>query len=74
MKLIIDIPEDIYKTSKEIEAKYEGSVNIPLELIANGTPLDDVKAENDKLLKYIQTLKTTKEVCKKNEQNEQKGK
>lgn len=39
MKLIIDIPKEIYKASKIINVKYEDVVQIPLEVIANGTPL-----------------------------------
>lgn len=37
MKLIIDIPEEIYKASQII--KYEDTILIPLEVIAKGTPL-----------------------------------
>ena len=48
MKLIIDIPEDLYKgiecRNPELETEY-----VCYELmkaVDNGTPLDDVKAEN----------------------------
>ena len=44
MKLVIDIPEEIYKASQIIDVKYEDVIQIPLEVIANSTPLDDVKA------------------------------
>ena len=51
MKVIIDIPEDYYEI-----IKYDVNNHLthyrPFEIIANGTPLDDVKAEiiyyNDK--------------------------
>jgi len=39
MKLIINIPEGIYKASKIINVQYEDVIQIPLEVIANGTPL-----------------------------------
>jgi len=45
MKLIIDIPEEVYRASRIIDAKHEDVIQIPLEVLANGTPLDDVKAE-----------------------------
>jgi hypothetical protein len=38
----------IYKASQIIDVKYEDVIQIPLEVIANGTPLDDVKAEIEK--------------------------
>ena len=42
MKLIIDIPEDEYK--RVIKGNWIG---VPLaEIIENGIPLDDIKAEN----------------------------
>lgn len=49
MKLIIDIPEAVYRASLIIDVKYEDVIQIPLEVLANGTPLDDVKAEIEKL-------------------------
>lgn len=45
MKLIIDIPENVYKASQIIGVKYEDTIQIPLEVIANGTPPDKIRAE-----------------------------
>lgn len=39
MELVIKIPEEIYKASQIIDVKYEDTIQIPLEVIANGTPL-----------------------------------
>lgn len=39
MKIIIDIPEEIYKASKIINVKNDDTVQIPLEVIAKGTIL-----------------------------------
>ena len=39
IELVIKIPEEIYKASQIIDAKYEDTIQIPLEVIANGTPL-----------------------------------
>lgn len=39
MKIIIDIPEEIYRASQILDVKYEDTVQIPLEVIAKGTPL-----------------------------------
>ena len=39
IELVIRIPEEIYKASQIIEVKYEDTVQIPLEVIANSTPL-----------------------------------
>jgi len=39
MQIVIDIPEEIYKASQILDVKYEDTVQIPLEVIANGTPL-----------------------------------
>ena len=47
MRLIIDIPEEIYKASKIIDVKYEDVVQIPLETIANGTPIPDNATNGD---------------------------
>ena len=47
MKLIIDVSEDEYKTIKN---NYENGLTYrPYEIIANGIPLDNIKAEIDKL-------------------------
>lgn len=45
MKLIIDIPEEVYKASKIVDARYEYTVPLPFEIIKNGIPLDKVKTE-----------------------------
>lgn len=39
IELVIKIPEEIYKASQILDVKYEDTVQIPLEVIANGTPL-----------------------------------
>ena len=39
IELVVKIPEEIYKASQIIDVKYEDVVQIPLEVIANGTPL-----------------------------------
>ena len=46
MKLIIDIDEDIYKSMKN--TKYIGNEKGLVETIANGIPLEDIKAEMKK--------------------------
>lgn len=53
MQMVINIPEEIYKASKIIDVQYEDVVQIPLEVIANGTPIPD-NATNGKevLIKY----------------------
>ena len=45
VKLIVEIPKEIYKASQIIDVKYDDVIQIPLEVIKNGTPLDDVKVE-----------------------------
>lgn len=45
IELVIKIPEEIYKASQIIDVKHEDVIQIPLENIANGTPLDKIKAE-----------------------------
>ena len=47
MKLIIDIPKEIYKASKIIDVQYEDVIQIPLEVIANGTPIPDNATNGD---------------------------
>ncbi len=47
MKLIIDIPEEIYKASRIVNVQYEDVVQIPLEVIANGIPISDKKYDID---------------------------
>ena len=39
MQIAIDIPEEIYKASQIIDVTYDDVIQIPLECIANGTPL-----------------------------------
>lgn len=39
MKIIIDIPEEIFEASQIIDVKYEDTVQLPLDVIKNGTPL-----------------------------------
>ena len=46
MKLIIDIPKDALKEMKTEELISIESLDTAIECIKNGTPLDDVKAEN----------------------------
>lgn len=57
MQLVIDIPEEIYKASKIIDVQYEDVVQIPLEVIANGTPIPKghgrLKDENE-IIKAIE--------------------
>lgn len=48
MKLIIDIPEDYYEIIKHHVDNHQLDYR-PFEIIANGIPLDDVKAEIDDL-------------------------
>lgn len=42
MQIVIDIPEEIYEASQMIDVKYEDTIQIPLEVIANGTPHETV--------------------------------
>lgn len=39
IELVIKIPEKIHKASQIIDVKHEDVIQIPLEVIANGTPL-----------------------------------
>jgi hypothetical protein len=39
IELLVKIPEEIYKASQIIDVKYEDVIQIPLEVIAKGTPL-----------------------------------
>ena len=48
MKLIIDIPKDYYESAKEKVAN--GNTYAVKMSIANGIPLDDVKADIDQYL------------------------
>lgn len=51
MKLIIDIPEDYYEIIKHHVDNHQLDYR-PFEIIANGTPLDDVKAEMEKAKRF----------------------
>ena len=39
IELVIKVPEEIYTASQIIDVKYEDVIQIPLEVITNGTPL-----------------------------------
>ena len=39
IELVIKIPEEVYKASQILDVKYEDVIQIPLEVIANSTPL-----------------------------------
>ena len=39
MELVIKIPTAIYEASQILDVKHEDTIQIPLEVIANGTPL-----------------------------------
>lgn len=39
IELVIKIPEEIYEASQILDVKYKDIVRIPLEVIANSTPL-----------------------------------
>jgi hypothetical protein len=39
IELIVKIPEEIYKTSQILGVKHEDTIQIPLEVITNGVPL-----------------------------------
>lgn len=49
IELVIKIPEEIYKASQIIDVKYEDVIQIPLEVIAKGIPLDKIRAEIEEL-------------------------
>ena len=54
MKLIIDIPEDYYEIIKHHVGNHQLDYR-PFEIIANGTPLDDVKAEMEEMrIKFME--------------------
>lgn len=53
MKLIVDIPDNIYKASQMLDVKHEDVIQIPLEVIANGIPLEDKLEELKIKLKRI---------------------
>lgn len=39
IELVVKIPEEIYEASQIIDVKHEDVIQIPLEVIANATPL-----------------------------------
>lgn len=39
VELVIKIPEEVYKSLQILDVKHEDVIQIPLEVIANGTPL-----------------------------------
>ena len=39
IELVIKIPEELYEASQILDVKHEDTVQIPLEVITNGTPL-----------------------------------
>lgn len=46
MKLIIDIPEELYRAYKDRPPMLgDAGIDMIAQSIANGTPLDDIKAE-----------------------------
>ena len=45
MKIMIEIPDELYKASQIVDVKYEDVIQIPLEVIANGTPIDELERE-----------------------------
>lgn len=47
MKLIIDIPKEIYKASQIVGDKFDDVIQIPLEVIANCTPIPDNATNGD---------------------------
>ena len=53
MRLIIDIPEEIYKASQIVDVKYEDTIQIPLEVISNSTPISDNATNGDIVLMMI---------------------
>ena len=57
VKLVIKIPEEVYKASQIIDVKYEDVIQIPLEVIANGTPLPEHHGrimDVDKIIKKME--------------------
>ena len=54
IELVIKVPEEIYKASQIIDVKYEDVIQIPLEVIKNGTPIIGAdKVESEKLYTKI---------------------
>ena len=65
MKLIIDIPEEIYKASQIIDVKYEDVIQIPLEVIASGVPLPKGHGRIGDLDKIIKEMQDYHDDCAK---------
>ena len=55
IELLIKIPEEIYKASQIIDAKHEDTIQIPLEVIKNGTRLP----KGHGILKDVDEIKRT---------------
>jgi len=51
VKLIIEVPKNYYESIKH-DVEHNLTDYIPFKIIANGTPLDDVKAEIEDLDRY----------------------
>lgn len=45
IELVVKLPEEIYKASQIIDVKHEDVIQIPLEVITNGTPLPKAHGE-----------------------------
>lgn len=52
MKLIIDIPEEMYEFTKSARKARTYNAEDYVDLILNGTPLEDVRAEIEELDRY----------------------
>ena len=53
MKIVIDIPEELYKACYEaskITLKEKEEVDVVVDAVGNGIPLDDIKAEIEKVV------------------------
>lgn len=61
---MIKIPKEIYESSQILDVKHEDVIQIPLEVIANGTPLSEELADTSKFvqLTYGGDVKTDDEV------------
>lgn len=65
IELIVKIPEEIYKASQIIDVKHEDVIQIPLEVITNGTPLPkghDRLVEAHAVVKALFDFKTIDDV------------
>ncbi len=62
IELVIKVPEEIYKASQIIDVIYEDVIQIPLEVIANSTPLPKGHGrliDVDSITKDLNTLQTS---------------